>query len=322
MEGREYFNRRDYERTGGQQGTPNTVWKLGIWDAFRGISTHLDRDSGEPLNPNSAEDTTQLATSFGKLADRYRLFAFTYPSYHRIPENGQELARQLGVAFPDAGSIVLVAHSMGGLVSRYAMNAPFGGEAARGLLGNKVAHLVTLATPHHGSLGESLSGYGRPLPDLAGSEMFRQGDEGSCWPLAVEPLAIVSGSLPQGSVGAAYGARLQALRATPVTWTVRGVASPVWSLAAGTLPVGLAVDPAGSVAGTPLQAAATVIQLGARNRGGSVTRPYELRFEAVELRETGLPAGDVGAAYEVRFFAAGRQPIDWSQGSGAKNRTS
>jgi len=72
---------------------------------------------------------------------------FEYPNYGPIAESGKALAAaltELETAHPDA-KIVIVAHSMGGLVARYAL------EVARPAPA-KVADLITVATPHHGSL--------------------------------------------------------------------------------------------------------------------------------------------------------------------------
>ena len=75
-----------------------------------------------------------------------------YNSGRHISSNGRELAGQLQAlvdAWPcPVRRLVLVGHSMGGLLARSALH--FGGQARHGWVA-KVSDLVCLATPHHGA---------------------------------------------------------------------------------------------------------------------------------------------------------------------------
>jgi pimeloyl-ACP methyl ester carboxylesterase len=72
-------------------------------------------------------------------------FYYDYDFNRPILDNGCDLAKALGDAFPDRKSeITIVAHSMGGLVARAAL-------LQKGDLG-MVKRLVMLATPNHGTL--------------------------------------------------------------------------------------------------------------------------------------------------------------------------
>ena len=66
------------------------------------------------------------------------------PAFGSISTRATELARQIDSAFP-AGPIHIVAHSMGGLDSRYLLSRNLCGLASR------VVSLSTISTPHAGS---------------------------------------------------------------------------------------------------------------------------------------------------------------------------
>lgn len=90
------------------------------------------------------------------LRSKFKVYLFKYYS------NVTDLA-QLGAAFRDVVDLetqsdhkgfgtrdsVVVAHSMGGLIARQALSLP---STAGGLLGDHVLALLTLGTPHHGSM--------------------------------------------------------------------------------------------------------------------------------------------------------------------------
>jgi alpha-tubulin suppressor-like RCC1 family protein len=75
----------------------------------------------------------------------YKLYFFRYPSWDSIIQTGNALGQALRSAglstYPN--SVVLLGHSMGGLVSRQAMTDP--------LVAAAVERLITLATPHMGT---------------------------------------------------------------------------------------------------------------------------------------------------------------------------
>lgn len=76
-----------------------------------------------------------------ELSAAVEVYSFTYDTTASIDLNGQNLANALSVAFGPTREVVILAHSMGGLVSRSAL---VNHEA-------KISGLVTLGTPHHGS---------------------------------------------------------------------------------------------------------------------------------------------------------------------------
>jgi pimeloyl-ACP methyl ester carboxylesterase len=75
------------------------------------------------------------------LSDKYQLFSFSYDTTHHISENGKLLADNLASIF-GAKPVVVVGHSMGGLVAR----------SARVNHGANIGGVVTLGTPHHGTV--------------------------------------------------------------------------------------------------------------------------------------------------------------------------
>ncbi|MBX3733144.1 MAG: cadherin domain-containing protein [Verrucomicrobiae bacterium] len=83
------------------------------------------------------------------MSSRFRVYRYVYDSSLSIAQNGQAFAAFLDQFYannPDLGErqVVVMAHSMGGLVSRYALNIS---SSFR----DKVHRLVTLGTPHLGS---------------------------------------------------------------------------------------------------------------------------------------------------------------------------
>ena len=89
----------------------------------------------------------ELATLFfdggsGDWPDHFDLFAFRYDEKERVAQSGAWLAEAVETVFP-GGRVIVVAHSMGGLVARSAM-VESGADST-------IHALVTLATPHHGS---------------------------------------------------------------------------------------------------------------------------------------------------------------------------
>jgi hypothetical protein len=97
-------------------------------------------------------DPLRADPGYRALMARAKFYRYEYPTYRSTRENGEALAglieRTVGEAALARGRLVLVGHSMGGLVVRHAM-------ATRDL-GRHVRLAVTVATPHHGSGGASL----------------------------------------------------------------------------------------------------------------------------------------------------------------------
>jgi PKD repeat protein/pimeloyl-ACP methyl ester carboxylesterase len=82
---------------------------------------------------------------------KYQLYTFSYQTYSSIKANGQLFATSMRANF-GGRPVVVVAHSMGGLVARSAM-------VHWKNIGANVGGLITLGTPHHGTL--------RPITKIA-----------------------------------------------------------------------------------------------------------------------------------------------------------
>jgi pimeloyl-ACP methyl ester carboxylesterase len=95
---------------------------------------------GDPLVVSGPTPYGYLPLKFALQAAGYTVRCFAYDWRFSIAESGAALAARL--ATESAGEINLVAHSMGGLVARFALRS----EAGR-----RVRHLVTLGAPHGGS---------------------------------------------------------------------------------------------------------------------------------------------------------------------------
>jgi hypothetical protein len=131
--------------------------------------------------------------------------------------------------------------------------------------------------------------------------------------ITIEPPALAIGpdSLPEGTRGAAYQASLSATGGTsPYTFRI----------ASGQLPAGIALSPAGAIAGSPTAAGSsrfTVEVTDAAKRTGS--REYTIAVrEELRITTESLPAGAQGEAYAGLVEAAGGLgPYTFSIASGA-----
>lgn len=115
--------------------------------------------------------------------ERYKLYRLHYRSNaHSVLTIGGALADHVAKLSTDE-PISIVAHSMGGLVARAAMEfsaKKTSGKWAGALLGDRVERLVTLATPHHGSLAandalrdcENYYVWSKPLADAGDAYKF------------------------------------------------------------------------------------------------------------------------------------------------------
>lgn len=116
------------------------------------------------------------------------------------------------------------------------------------------------------------------------------------------PLSITTLTLPAGSPGVPYAAQLQA---------AGGVTPYSWSVLAGNLPPGLALDAAtGALSGTPSAAGAFVftaqVQDAAQN---TATRTYTVRFaEPLVITTSSLPEATEGQPYQLVLAASGGFP--------------
>jgi hypothetical protein len=129
------------------------------------------------------------------------------------------------------------------------------------------------------------------------------------------PLSITTTSLPNGPVNTAYSATLQSNGGIP----------PIsWSIASGTLPPGLTLDPNfGVISGTPTTVGTTGFTVQA---GDSSTPPQTAQAALsitrtvgpLKIATTSLPAGTVGSPYSAFLQASGgTPPVTWSVSVGS-----
>jgi Flp pilus assembly secretin CpaC len=130
-------------------------------------------------------------------------------------------------------------------------------------------------------------------------------------------LAISTTSLPDGVLHAAYNATLQ---------STGGTGTVTWSLATGTLPPGLTLNPStGAIAGTPAAAGTSPITLRATDTAtpaDSVTTLLSITVNATPppfaISSAELPNGSVGTPYDQILTASGGSaPFSWSVSSGS-----
>ncbi|MBI3892735.1 MAG: hypothetical protein HY303_14530 [Candidatus Wallbacteria bacterium] len=109
------------------------------------LATRRDLWSALLGRPRSDGGDVPLRKAFAAAMDglrvNYDFYEYTYPTARPIAQNGRELARNLRERLPSS-TVILIGNSMGGLVCRYAAEQ----------LGNQVESVISLVTPHHGSL--------------------------------------------------------------------------------------------------------------------------------------------------------------------------
>jgi Putative Ig domain len=127
-------------------------------------------------------------------------------------------------------------------------------------------------------------------------------------------LAISTTSLTAATQGSAYSFTLAA---------TGGTTPYSWSIISGSLPTGLTLSGAGSIAGAPSQSGTfnfTVQVKDSESTPQTRTQPLSLTVNAAPLNitTTTLPAGTVGTAYNASFAATGGvSPYTWSVLSGS-----
>ena len=137
---------------------------------------------------------------------------------------------------------------------------------------------------------------------------------GTTVPPATLAITTSSGALPSGAVGTPYSTTLTSFG---------GIAPTSWSISSGSLPAGLALDPAsGTISGTPTQSGSSnfVVTLtdsspvpAAAPRALSITI-----VPAVTITTTTLPDGTVNVPYSQTLTATGATgTLTWSLKSGA-----
>jgi len=170
----------------------------------------------------------------------------------------------------------------------------------------------------------SLTGAFAGTPTLAGTASFEVragnvvGTAAQTFSLLVEPALTVPNitttlERPVGTVGTLYSDTIYATGSTPILWTV----------SAGTLPAGLALDATtGAITGTPTTAETSTVTLQATNSVGADSQTFiysvlEVAVSPVIITASPLNAGTVGSSYSQTFAATGTLPITWSIQSGA-----
>ena len=120
---------------------------------------------------------------------------------------------------------------------------------------------------------------------------------------------ITTESLLAGIVGKDYTQMLVATGTTPITW----------SLASGSLPVGLTLDgTAGIISGTPSTTGKSDFIVKATNIAGNVEQELSITINALPTITTeSLPDDIVGNDYTQTLAATGTTPITWSLISGS-----
>lgn len=88
---------------------------------------------------------------FEEVRRKYRVFVYQYPTHLSVAHSAGSLASLIRNVLPagaTAPDLTVIAHSLGGLVARHALQAPD--------LAGRMKDLITLATPHHGTVLASL----------------------------------------------------------------------------------------------------------------------------------------------------------------------
>jgi hypothetical protein len=184
----------------------------------------------------------------------------------------------------------------------------------------------------HGLLLDAATGVISGTPDTDGDSddavTFAVGDSGNpaqtasatlALEIAAADLDILTTALPAGTVGTPYSATLSASGGTPPY---------LWTLTAGTLPAGLALNGAsGVLAGTPAASGSTPLSLQLTDsskpaRIQSVALVLNISSGVVpgglQITTTALPAGAVGTPYNALLSASGgTPPYTWTLTGGA-----
>jgi len=141
-------------------------------------------------------------------------------------------------------------------------------------------------------------------------------DDNGLFFLPVTGISIAPATLPNGTVGVAYS---QTLTATG------GTAPFTWSISAGTLPAGLALDAAtGVISGSPTTAGTSSFTVRVTDSAATPltgTRAYTVTIQptpVLTITTTSLPGAVIGTPYSQTLAASGGTlPLTWSISVGA-----
>jgi hypothetical protein len=141
---------------------------------------------------------------------------------------------------------------------------------------------------------------------LSGSAlMVACGDDGPTAP-AVDPVSVETRTLPEAIEGRTYSHQLAAAGG-------RGAYS--WVIAAGSLPGGLTLSPAGVISGTPVGAGSSSFRVRATdadNRNGTGELAISV-VQALAVHTTSLPEAQVGVAFAAQIQpVGGRGTLTWT----------
>ena len=131
------------------------------------------------------------------------------------------------------------------------------------------------------------------------------------FPLLVRPsFSIATATLPPGAVGSAYNQTLTASG---------GTAPYQWSLSGGSLPAGLSLNSAGTLAGTATTAGTSSFTIQAKDANAQIaTKTFQLTINAaLAIVTSSLPNGMAGSPYSQTLAGSGgTPPYGWTVSSG------
>ncbi len=188
--------------------------------------------------------------------------------------------------------------------------------------GNPVNQQIDLGAVYAANDGKTYSFSGTSIvAQFTDYAVVRLVKSATTQPPSSGPLAILTASLPDGTVGAAYYQTLAATGGTaPYTWTVAG----------GVLPAGLSLSSGGVISGTPTVAGGpNYIDFKVTDgTGASILKTLTMTVQAstippassgpVAISTASLPNAMAGAAYSQTMSASGgTAPYRWGIAAGA-----
>ncbi|MBT8395990.1 MAG: hypothetical protein HKO65_19705 [Gemmatimonadetes bacterium] len=118
-------------------------------------------------------------------------------------------------------------------------------------------------------------------------------------------LTVITTSLPNGVTGTSYGASLEASG---------GDGTYAWSVVAGVLPDGLALDPGGTISGTPTGQGSSLFTVQVASAGETLVIDFSINvYHPLAITSESLLDGKVGTAYSQTVSASGGSGVySWS----------